>query len=423
MNTQHDHQHHPDEGREIGRALHDAVDSMADSPLGVDDVRDRAHVLRRNRRVVAGVGLAAAAVILVPTALVAGNGLRDSGAPPAASATPAPSATPSPTPTDLPDPTPARTQPFDVSDLPTGAAPALAWAEGTTIHRADGSTVTLTGLDGIHQLAPMGDGWVVATDDGEGNLEAVLVDADGAAGTRFPLDGSLATSPGGQVVAWASPSGEVSVLQSGGAETLSMPPLSAPGPYSAVAVTGEDCQEGRTSATGCSVVVNTRGRQPQSYLSSSHGIVDRVGAGIVATTAALPPLTAGITTVLEAGTCSVVTDSAGPRWETCDYRVLGFAPDGEHAVAVGAYGDGFSDRELALLEAGAGTALVHLLSTEPQYAGNLDQVWEDESHVLVVTYQDGEWAIVRIGLDGSMEYAVPPVRASDMDRPLFLQVR
>ena len=33
-------------------------------------------------------------------------------------------------------------------------------------------------------------------------------------------------------------------------------------------------------------------------------------------------------------------------------------------------------------------------------------MWEDADHLLVVTFQAGEWAIVRLGLDGSMEYAV-----------------
>ena len=43
--------------------------------------------------------------------------------------------------------------------------------------------------------------------------------------------------------------------------------------------------------------------------------------------------------------------------------------------------------------------------------------------MLTVTYQDGEWAVVRVGLDGSMEYAVAPVSGSDMERPFFLQTR
>ena len=53
-----------------------------------------------------------------------------------------------------------------------------------------------------------------------------------------------------------------------------------------------------------------------------------------------------------------------------------------------------------------------------------DEVWEDAEHVLVVTYQDGEWAVVRLGVDGSMEYAVEPRKASMDDAfPFRLQTR
>jgi hypothetical protein len=42
----------------------------------------------------------------------------------------------------------------------------------------------------------------------------------------------------------------------------------------------------------------------------------------------------------------------------------------------------------------------------------------------VVTYQDGQWAVVRLGVDGSMEYAVGPRRGSMDDRsPFQLQTR
>ena len=52
----------------------------------------------------------------------------------------------------------------------------------------------------------------------------------------------------------------------------------------------------------------------------------------------------------------------------------------------------------------------------------LDEVWEDRTHVLVVTFQAGEWAVVRLGLDGSMEYAVAPRRGSSVPAPVPLSV-
>jgi hypothetical protein len=408
---------HLDEGQRLGEALHGQVDSMTEAPLSFDDVAAKARGLRRNRRIAAGVGIAAAAAVIVPTAVLAGGGGTDrSENPPVASSSPDASSSASPTPTG-----PVEGD-FDVSDLPTGAAPGIAWSDGLTIHDA-GGTVTVTGVDAIQELAPMGDGWVVTTNDSEGNLEAVLVGPDGSAGKHYPLEGGLATSPEGEVVAWAGPDGSVTVVQSDGEETFTMPAIEAPGPYSAVAVTSEDCKEGRTTDAGCSVLVNTNGERAKAWVTTSHGIVDQVGGGILATTA-YHGFLAGITEVHEdLTTCSELQDQPGvTRWKTCDFRLLGFAPDSEHLVAAGSIGDGFADGELGILDA-AGTPLVHLISTQESFTSALNQVWEDDDHVLVVTYADGEWAVVRIGLDGSMEYAVPPDKGSDMDRPFFLQSR
>lgn len=56
--------------------------------------------------------------------------------------------------------------------------------------------------------------------------------------------------------------------------------------------------------------------------------------------------------------------------------------------------------------------------------GSGDEVWEDAAHVLVVTCQDGESVVVRLGVDDSMEYAVAPRRGSmDGPVPFHLQTR
>ena len=52
MNTQHELE------RMLSRDLHDQVDGMSDLPFGLSDVQGRARRIRRNRRIVAGVGVA-----------------------------------------------------------------------------------------------------------------------------------------------------------------------------------------------------------------------------------------------------------------------------------------------------------------------------------------------------------------------------
>ncbi len=414
-----DHPHEDD--LDLGQALTDQVRDMNDAPLAIDDIRHRAGTVRRRRAMIAGAGIAAAAAIAVPLALVASNNLGDQASPPVAAQSPSASASPSP------GESTAATGPMDldVSDLSTGDAPALFWAEGTTIHSPDGSTVEVSGIDSISDLAPMGDGWIVATSDAEANLWVVSVAPDGTADVadRTPLDGGLATSPGGSVVAWASPTGDVTVVQSRGDETLSMPKISAQGPYDAVAVSSEDCQEGRTTPAGCTVYVNTKGRDQVAWVSASHGFSDRYDSETRATTGVGVDVVAGITKVTDDGTCSKVTRAGKTLWTTCDFRVWGFSSSGELAVAQDDYGDGFGPTDLAVLDATDGSPLFHRQAGQSAFTTVFDPVWEDDSHVLTVTFLDGRWAVVRVAVDGSMEYAVPPVKGQDLDRPFVLQTR
>jgi len=133
---------------------------------------------------------------------------------------------------------------------------------------------------------------------------------------------------------------------------------------------------------------------------------------------------AGITDVNDdLTTCSAVRDAAtlSTQWKTCDHRLLAYSPDAAHLLGVGSIGDGFADGQVAILDASDGTVLVDLRSDEQHQTGALQLTWEDDSHALMVTYADQRWAVVRLGLDGSMEYAVPPRAGSQDARPFFLQ--
>ncbi len=117
---------------------------VVDSPLGMGDVRVRAGTVRRRRRIAVGTGLAAAAVIIVPTAIAASDGLdRSDDAPALATASPTLSEAIEPTPSEAPSATakpstePGGSAPFDVSDLPTGAPPAIEWTDGRDVRRVE----------------------------------------------------------------------------------------------------------------------------------------------------------------------------------------------------------------------------------------------------------------------------------------------
>lgn len=317
----------------------------------------------------------------------------------------------------------APRQVLDVSDLETGAAPRVAWAERTsptrvTIHGPDGGTTPAAG--DVQTFAPMGSGYVVQT-GGARPPRVRWIAADGTPGRREWRSGyGLAVSPRGGAVAFTVRRGGVRVIDSEGDRVVRMP--SVPGVRgfnSPAGVSGDDCREDATS-NGCSVAVNSN-RRPVSWFTSSHGLVDRTPFRTFST--GRGRWIGGVTSVSDTGSCSAVRGGPRVRWTTCRNQLSVISPDKEHLVGTPAYGDGFGPTRLDLLALRTGA---RVRSWTPDRRGRsatyFDEVWEDPDHLLVVTFQAGEWAIVRLGTGGSMEYAVPP-RADngDQEKPLYLK--
>ncbi len=310
---------------------------------------------------------------------------------------------------------------FDVSALPTGAPPALAWLErtagGAVIHGASG---TLTPVPkNTRELAPMGSGYVIQT-AGRRAPRVRWVGADGSPGRRTWKTGfGIGVSAKGKAVAFSGKRGKVWSIDQEGDRVLTFRPVPIKGKGRAVTVSGEDCSE-LTSPSGCSVFVNGR----RGYYTSSHGIVDRVPRMRLVTTGRGRYL-GGITRIDDEGTCSVMLKRWRPRWRTCANRFSDLSTDNKHVIGLPSYGDGFGPTALDVLRTRDG-GVVHAFtpSRRGDSATYFDEVWEDADHVLVVTYQADEWAIVRLGLDGSMEYAVPPRPGlRDLASPFELQSR
>jgi hypothetical protein len=424
-----------DDERALARALHGRVDHMNDSPLGFQDVNSAARGIRRRRRIVAAAGVAAAVAIIVPTAIVAGGFFdQDSPTPPVTSQSPTGDVTPSESPSPSSPPTTApRSQVLDVSGLSTGAAPGLAYAEldyvdgvarGGTIHGADGTETPLPEYQ-LNAFAPLGTGYVLDMWDPDTETEQVLsIAPDGSSYQGWQASGGLAVSDGGNVVAWTGVDGQVYAAHAETGDVLTMPSIPGPGPYRTIGVTSEDCQEGRTTDGGCTVFVSTNGQHPRAWYTTSHGIVDRL-PGLLGVSTSDATHVAGVTSIdeTEPGSCSrMLQDFDQELWTTCDNNLGTISPDGSMLVGLPDYLDGFGPNTLDVLDMADGTSLRSWTSTA-RSATYFDEVWEDDSHLLVVAYQGGDWAVVRLGTDGSMEYAVPPVTGQDLERPLVLQTR
>ncbi len=309
---------------------------------------------------------------------------------------------------------------LDVSDLEQGDPPAIAWSERrsgrTVIHGVRGTrTPVASSLD---QFAPMGSGWVVQTRYGR---RTQWVGADGTTGRREWRTGhGLAVSRAGGAVAFAGRAGKVWSIDEAGDRVLSFNPLPITGTGRAVALVGEDCKESATS-NGCTVHVNGPRR---AYYTSSHGIVDRPPHLRLASTGRGRWL-GGITSLSDTGSCSAMLRSSKVRWRTCDNQLSDIAPDNSHVLGTPAYADGFGPNSLDVLSTADGSVVRSFTSArDGSSATYFDEVWEDPEHVLVVTFQADRWAVVRLGVDGSMEYAVAPRRGTmDVRQPFQLQTR
>lgn len=315
---------------------------------------------------------------------------------------------------------------FDVSDLETGAPPGLVWSETTgdesTIHGPAGE-MTLDG--GVDALAPMGSGYVVQSfDTSDPNARTItrFVGADGTPGRSTWRTGyGLATSPDGEAVAFTVRRGGVKVIDQDGDRVLGMPSVPSKEFAEPAHVSSGYCKEDETS-NGCAVLVNST-RRRESWVVSSHGIVDTLPVKAVST--GRGRWTGGITSFSDTGTCSVMMRNLHRRWRTCDNMFSDISPDTQRVLGTPAYADGFGPTKLDVLDLRTGKPQHSWISTRKATTTYFDEVWEDPTHILVVTYQDEEFAVVRLGLDGSMEYAVAPVADDDgdMESPFTLQTR
>ena len=310
---------------------------------------------------------------------------------------------------------------LDVRGLDQGAPPAVAWSERragrTVIHGADG---TRTPVDNrVVEIAPMGSGYVVQSIGG-GATTTRWIDADGSPGRREWRTGyGLAVSAQGRAVAFSGRAGRVWSIDDAGERVLSFRAVPIAGRGRAVAVVGEDCKED-AAGHGCTVYVNGA----RAWRTSSHGIVDRVGR-VRLTSTARGRWIGGITSLSDTGSCSAMLRGSRLRWRTCDNQLSDLSPDNRRVLGTPAYADGFGPRALDVLSTADGSVVRSFASArDDRSATYFDEVWEDAEHVLVVTYQADRWAVVRLGVDGSMEYAVAPRRGSvDTRAPFQLQTR
>jgi len=320
---------------------------------------------------------------------------------------------------------------FPVTGLPTGHRPRIAYAFATRpeflggnfrVHRPSGAGSRI-GFLALGQWSTMGRGvfGIAATEVGP---QLQRIDGHGTiVRKRFLTHVGLAISPDHSIVSWLDNSGRPHDLEGHGSRELTLPRVSKGDEVGAVSG-AKTCQEQAPEGGGCTVFVNAA-RNHGVFVSTSHGIVDRIGPMLHVTDVSQQGRVTGLVSRATATqpACWGVFRPGGHRaWQTCHYRLDGFSNDGRRVVGEHRQTKWDSINSFAILRHDGSTARAYTLRPGPRRSLNR-LTWEDSTHLLGVLRAGNTWSIVRIGVDGTVEYAVPPVAALNEFTPFALPVR
>ena len=382
------------------RGLTNLADEAPFAPgLDFDAVAGRAGRIRRNRRIAGAVAVAAVTAVVIPSVLsVTGGPRADRDVQPAV---PSPDA-----PTQV-----ARTT-LTLHGLPHGAAP------GIEYFTADGVVLPDRGL--------------VRTDQNYQGL--VPSEADGGPG------GFVAVEPDGQHLRVLTQDFE---RQSGSATTQSFVTNTGRDHYAFVAVEAgaqtlvsrdtTDAEGGMTWQLPATGVADVAG-----YLGDERILVENVDQNDGTSDLRIAEPDGSLTQVrgyLKAlstspeaqsfavqtgdgphGPCFGVVDSTSltEKWDTCDYKLGAFSPDGHYVLATSPSTDGMGPRDLEVLDAGTGDLVASFTPDKNSQLFMVGVTWETADTFLANAYEGTSGSVIRMGVDGSLEDAVAPVEVKDV---------
>jgi hypothetical protein len=315
---------------------------------------------------------------------------------------------------------------LDVSDLPTGAAPAIDYVADGTLHPSDGGAFDVTSRYTPVQVVLMADGARVwETAEKNGNRYVEIQDTDGGFHDPVPTTSDLRVNTPHSIVAWLGAGGQVTIWEGWASEPR---PLGDPVPGSDLRLgpimgsgtaspgqAGPDCRQ-----YGCSVVVNVRDTQRQPWEVTETGSRPLTDGGYLEMSDASDAgLSIGFTKFTDTMTCSRLLGGGEFRgFDTCGVQLLRFSPDGQRIQGYPGYFDGAGPGGIYMYDLDG--RLFQRMSTAHTQATVGASVWEDDTHLLASVYQGGDWSLVRIASDGSMEYAVPPSPGVDVTEDPFV---
>jgi hypothetical protein len=266
----------------------------------------------------------------------------------------------------------------------------------------------------------MGDG-AIGMAGTEAGPELQRVSGTGSVTTRLVQHFGLEVSPDHEIVGWLGDHGRPQVVEGGGTRHFAMPRVVRGTRIDAI-YGDRTCQEQDPEGGGCTVFVH-RGRHV--WVSTSHGIVARVGPMPNVSDVNQRGLVIGLDSrrTTHHGDCWGAFRPSGHRvFRTCRYFLDSFSPDGHRVLAERSQTRWWSVRRFAIL--GRDGHVVHAWTFDAGRHRSLSQLtWEDPHHLLGVLMAHHTWGLVRIGTDGSVEYAGPTVPQTDEFTPYDLPLR
>lgn len=389
------------------------ADRAGEPVLTLRDVQQRAQRIQRRRRTGAAVAVGAAvAAVVLPATLWAGG--HPDSAPRPGPASSGPSINADAVQQDPLDMRIARAE-------PGGAPPTVAWIEGRTLHRLDGSTVELAhDYDELDVVG--GDTYLAVRRGNDAETDGSSLDELGADGsvvsTRLITptgQASVVTSADRTVAAWTTPDGEVQVWDRDGERTLASTGRTS-WTGNAVAVFGsQTCGD---PGDGCRVVVNDPDSDPVAYTRDGS---EPVGGNFLTVFAMSPDgeLVAGNRGDNDGVTaCTTVWDMQDDKdLHRCQTNPFGFSPDSQHTTEYAPQRDG-EPAWIDIRDARTGELAAKIVARGDSDTSNIEPVvWEDARHYLVVALHQGRWLLLRGDLDGRLEIVEGPTDGPDAQQP------
>jgi hypothetical protein len=418
---------------QLARELRSRADDIDGHPISLDAVKSSANRMKWQRRVGTGAVAAAVAVAIPAGAIVisqnTGGGsdlatrpTTNSSGP--ATDSPTTAATSGPTTGTTPSPTPEVKKVVLTADTERhGGEPHIVTVFDNDIIDIDGTAIPIGEMwtDVLRNGETADSAWMGIAWDNDGNTVLKYASADGSSITDgFPVATGLAVSPPneqgyGSNVAYYSLDDDTLHLNSSTGNVME---------------TWKFADGTHARPVGIlegGVVYNVEGRQPVAMLATAGGGTQPIlGLRSARGVSMSDNLVAGLISVDDFGSCSAVVNASTSEqlWQTCDYTLGAFSPDGEYVIGQPAYLDGIGDGLVAILNAKTGEPVVEYDTQTRQgsflYGGT---VWDADGTLLAMLYDDG-WALMRLDVDGVFSnVSTGRIAGAPEDTPLFFGAR